>query len=161
MITNLHQYQALKVRVSSVQPLQSKAINIIKGKKSKFQTIISEKCGLINEDNVMCTFNNDTKVFIISGTSHMNHSIVTLSPWDNYRDEIKNITIEKEVTSIGNSAFSYCKVLESVSISDTNISIEIFAITSITIGQSVMTIECTAFNRCNSLTSIDVNPNNL
>ncbi len=70
------------------------------------------------------------------------------------------------VTAIGNSAFSRCMSLTSITIPDsvTDIGWEAFAysisLTSVTIGNSVTNIGNSAFSGCSSLTVINVDPAN-
>ena len=74
----------------------------------------------------------------------------------------KNTVIPNSVTSIGESAFVYCKNLTSITIPDsvTNIGAHAFyachGLTSITIPNSVTNIGISAFGYCNSLTSITI-----
>ena len=77
-----------------------------------------------------------------------------------------SITIPNSVTSIGESAFSYCKGLTSVTIpnSVTSIGHRVFegcsSLTSVTIPNSVTSIEQYAFVDCSSLTSVTI-PNSV
>ena len=70
------------------------------------------------------------------------------------------------VTSIGYQAFSYCKSITSIKLSDSVTSIGSYAfqscssLTSIIIPDSVTSISNSAFSGCSSLTSIEVDENN-
>ena len=72
------------------------------------------------------------------------------------------IIFDGDVTSIGSSAFYYCKSLTSVNIPDsvTKIGYRAFwgcgSLTSVTIGDSVTTIGNYAFYECNRLTSVNI-----
>ena len=78
----------------------------------------------------------------------------------------QNTLIPENVTSIGNSAFSDCKNLTSITIpnSVTNIGASAFyscsALTSVTLPENLVSIGASAFNSCSNLTSITL-PNNL
>ena len=75
---------------------------------------------------------------------------------------VKKIVIEEGVTSIGNSAFAYCRGLISITIPDSVTSIGEWAfdgctsLPSITISSSVTSIGAYAFSKCSSLTSITI-----
>lgn len=81
--------------------------------------------------------------------------------------ELKTITIPDGVTSIGNWAFEYCTGLTSVTIPDSVTSIKRSAfvgcknITSITIGNGVKSIGSWAFCGCIGLTSVTIGGNDL
>jgi hypothetical protein len=71
-------------------------------------------------------------------------------------------TIPDSVTSIGDSAFSFCSSLSSVTIGDSVTSISDYAfqgctsLSSVTIGDSVTSIGRSAFDRCTSLASVTI-----
>ncbi|MEE3404803.1 MAG: leucine-rich repeat domain-containing protein, partial [Acutalibacteraceae bacterium] len=75
---------------------------------------------------------------------------------------LTSITIPDSVTSIGNSAFSGCTGLTSITIPDSVTSIGNYAfsgctgLTSITIPDSVTSIGSSAFSGCTGLTSITI-----
>ena len=79
---------------------------------------------------------------------------------------LTSVTIDNSVTSIGSSAFSSCRGLTSVTIPNSVTSIGNYAfyncssITSVNIGNSVTSIGNYAFSECSSLTSVNI-PNNV
>ena len=83
---------------------------------------------------------NDDGVLTITGNGEMDDYYI-FSPW---RDsDVKRIIIGNRVTTIGQTAFSGCSSL-----------------TSVTIPNSVTTIEQSAFSGCSSLTSVTI-PNSV
>ena len=101
--------------------------------------------------------------FVISGTGEMkDYSGSNNSPYYNYKESIKTVEIQNEVTSIGNYAFENCKSLTSIEISSnvTIIGDDAFAyctnLTSIEIPSSVTSIGSSAFLDCTNLTSIEI-----
>ena len=108
---------------------------------AKAETANSGKCG----ENVTYSLDSSTGELTISGTGNMdnyNYYDDDYSPFFYYHD-IKTITINSGVTSIGNYAFYGC----------TNL-------TSVTIPDSVTSIGDRAFERCTRLKSINVDTNN-
>ncbi|MBQ8366103.1 MAG: leucine-rich repeat domain-containing protein [Alistipes sp.] len=79
-------------------------------------------------------------------------------------DSLTSVTIPDSVTSIGNAAFEDCTSLTSVTIPDSVTSIGDFtfgycdSLTSVTIPDSVTSIGNAAFNDCDSLTSVYCKP---
>lgn len=119
----------------------------------------SGKCG----DNVTYSFDKTTGAMVISGTGDMYGWGLDYwfnIPWSSYCEDIKTITIEEGVTSIGYTAFSPCINLESVSIANSVTTIDGYAfadcenLKSIEIPDSVTRIEAYAFCGCKSLNSI-------
>lgn len=67
--------------------------------------IVSGTCG-INDDNLTWTLNITKGILSIEGSGDMqNFSAYAISPWSNYRNDVKELIIADGVTSIGNSAF--------------------------------------------------------
>jgi hypothetical protein len=99
-------------------------------------------------------------VLTISGTGPMPDYNYPKAPWDAEKASIRKVIIEEGITHIGNSAFSHCENLTSVTIPNTVTSIGEFAfesctkLTSVSWGNNVTTIKLGAFLGCHSLTSI-------
>ena len=80
---------------------------------------------------------SDAGKLTISGTGEMADYSDDDTPW--YKPVIKTVVIGKDVTSIGDEAFTYCD-----------------ALTSVTIGSGVTSVENGAFAGCDALASIKV-----
>ncbi len=73
----------------------------------------SGKCG----DQVMYDFDTSTGVLSITGSGAMYNDSM---PWSSYSDDIRSVNIEDLVTSIGDSAFSGCTSLASITVGENN-----------------------------------------
>ena len=97
--------------------------------------------------NLTWTLDTKTGTLTISGTGAMTDYTSSYPPntpsWSSYNESIKTVIIEDGVTSIGNSAFSWC-----------------ISLTSITIPNSVISFGSYVFYDCRSLTSILVDSEN-
>ena len=130
-------------------------------------TVLEKGYTYWKEDNLTWKLDADGKL-TISGTGAMKdyNSDDNPSPASQKKDSVKKVVIEDGVTSIGDSAFSYCSSLTNITIPDsvTSIGDSAFSgcwdLTSITIPDSVTTIGESAFYGCSSLTSITI-PNSV
>ena len=83
-----------------------------------------------------------------------------------FQSNITSVTIPSGVTSIGNSAFSYCNNLTSLTLPDGLSSIEAYAffccwsLTSIYIPRSLTSIDSSTFSACKAISTIIVDPEN-
>ena len=72
-----------------------------------------EENGNPRTDSLSWYFIPEEGRFVVWGTGEMeNYSASTPAPWHKYADAIKNVTISKGVTSVGNYAFYNCASLE-------------------------------------------------
>lgn len=114
--------------------------------------------------------NSGMYTLTISGTGNMKDwslNLAQAAPWySSYNSKIISVTIEDEVTSIGDAAFYCFTSLVSVVIPDsvTSISDYMFykcaSLTNVTIPDSVTSIGYCAFINCTSLSSVTI-PNNV
>ena len=151
---------------------------------SAFADVKTGNCG----DNVTYSLDTTTGELTISGTGGMADYSDFHSPFYQ-RKNIKSVSIEDGVTSIGRCSFENCKNLTSVTIPDSVVNISDYAffyctsltsaiipnsvtnisgyafyyctnLTSVTMGNSVTNIGQGAFGECTSLTSITI-PNSV
>ncbi|MCH5186791.1 MAG: leucine-rich repeat domain-containing protein [Oscillospiraceae bacterium] len=127
--------------------------------------IASGECGKLG-DNLTWILDSEGTL-TISGIGAMEDW--TYSSWystfHQHRQNIKNVIIEKGVTSIGGKAFWDCYSLVSMSISNSVMSIGYSAfrstrLTNVTIPDGVTSIGDSAFYNCHSLTSVNI-PNSV
>ncbi|MBR0161136.1 MAG: leucine-rich repeat protein [Oscillospiraceae bacterium] len=127
----------------------------------------SGSCG----EKLTWTLNTITGELTISGSGKMydwrqwsfvSHTFSDPAPWDDYRNQIKTITINEGATSIGSAAFTGCSSLTAITIPTSITSIEASALsnctglTEVIIPDSVTSIWGSAFYGCSSLTDIKI-----
>ncbi len=122
----------------------------------------SGECG----DNLIWTYDLTTKTLTISGSGAMhNYQDLVIGktvPWRDYRNEIKNVVIGKEVTTIGEEAFIYCTAVSDVIIGDCVTEIgnrafkECTSLSEILIPDNVVSIGVCAFHKCSSLAKLTI-----
>ena len=125
--------------------------------------VASGTCGA-NGDNLTWTLDSEGTL-TISGEGEMANyfdSYDNRIPWRNYGEQVITIILENGVTSIGDSAFSDCSSLTSVTIPDSVTSIGSHAfsycssLTSVTIPDSVTSIGDSAFYDCKALKEVHI-----
>ena len=125
------------------------------------EIVASGACGA-EGDNLSWNLDKEGTL-TISGTGAMadfSSSGSNKKPWDDYRNSVKKVVIEKGVTTIGSNAFDYCWYIESVEIPDSVTSIGVTAFFScsdlkdVYIPCSVTTIGNSAFGSCTQLTTV-------
>ena len=120
--------------------------------------------------NLSWTLNETTGELIISGSGKMEAfgsgghygASWTNGAWLIYKDYIKSVIIEENITNISAFAFAYCNNLESITLPNSITSIDNMAfwhcssIYSIKIPNSVTSIGSDAFESCTALTSVTI-----
>ena len=120
-------------------------------------TVASGSCG----GNLTWTLDN-AGTLTISGTGEMTDYDWRTVPWYAECESIRTVDIQSGVTSIGESAFSFCFGLTAVSIPSSVTSIgesafeDCSGLTAVTIPDSVTSIGAWAFSWCESLTNVTI-----
>ena len=118
-------------------------------------------CGATGSD-VRWEYSPSAQSLVISGSGEMANMTTGDVPWKSVLDQIKSVTIQEGVTTIGMNAFSGCSNLESVSIpvGVTTIADNAFAecskLESVSIPSTVTTIGRSAFQYCSKLETISI-----
>ena len=130
--------------------------------------ILTGKCG----DNLTWTFDKETNELVINGSGNMDNWNYGEAPWYEFNQEIKKITIDNSVTSIGNYAFAGCAgymnapgltditIPNSVTFIGDGVFFDCFDIDNIVIPNGVTKIGNFAFGCCESLSNIEI-PNSV
>ena len=105
---------------------------------------------------------NSAGVLTISGSGPMDDFRYGTAPWKDQNDDIKSVVIEDGVTSVGDSAFYWCRELTNVTLPETLTVIADQAfescnkITTVKMSKNVESIGSWAFYGCDSLMSIEL-----
>lgn len=146
--------------------------------------LLSGTCG----ENLIWSYDESSSTLTISGTGIMNDYYGNTVPWNSYKENIKQIVFDGEITYIGNNAFNLLINLNSITIPDSVIKIGYGAfigceklekiiipnnvstigeyifydcanLKSVTIGKGLTDISSHAFYNCVSLKSIEIPDN--
>lgn len=127
-------------------------------------------CGVDKDSKVSWTFNTETGVLTVEGKNGTGvmagYSSTIPTPWDSFKNDIKSVVVEGNVTTIGNYAFAGCSALQTVNIESTLSSIgwSAFAnctsLETVTFNGSVSSVGTAAFYKCTALKSITL-PNSV
>lgn len=117
----------------------------------------SSICG----ENATWAYDAATKTLTIMGTGRM-YDYESSAPWDRNMDDISRIVIGEGITHIGNTSFTFCAKVTSVTLPSTleSIGVDAFscceALTSVTIPANVTEIKEHAFDDCSALATVTV-----
>lgn len=117
----------------------------------------SGSCG----ENATWAYDAATKTLTIMGTGRM-YDYESSAPWDRNMDDISKIVIGEGITHIGNTSFTFCAKVTSVTLPSTleSIGVDAFscceALTSVTIPANVTEIKEHAFDDCSALATVTV-----
>jgi len=132
------------------------------GLQAQTTIIDSGSCGA----NLTWILESDSTLTISGSGAMMDYSYSNYPPWSSYKNSVKIIVIDDNVTTIGDYAFNACINLESIDISNNVTTIgdyaflNCFNLTSITIPNGVTNVGNNIFIRCDKLISINVDSNN-
>ena len=109
---------------------------------------------------------NSNGVLEITGSGAMWDNEPNHTPWESYKQKIKQVVVDKDITYIGRFNFYWCSKLESVSFQEGSklerIGWGTFGYSSlpqITIPDSVTQIDSYAFYFCSNLSSVEISEN--
>ena len=113
-------------------------------------------------ENCKWSFDSETGALTITGSGAMKDYSYDSQPWLSYAADIKSVTIENGITSIGNNAFYNCSSLEYADISDSVTSVGSASFSAckslkdITIPQGMTDINQFAFSGCSSFSELTI-----
>ena len=119
---------------------------------------------LLDATQTWWEYNTTTRTLTVGGTGAMpEFANWDDQPWKDVREKIKTVVIETGVTGIGNTAFSGCEVMTSVTLPGSGLETigkKAFQgcekLSSISIPKSVTTIGSEAFSKCTALKDVTV-----
>ena len=118
--------------------------------------VVSGQCG----DNAYYDLTLDTGELVISGTGSTwdyTRDKYTERPWNDYKDQIKKVSVESGITTIGDFSFAVCYEITDVVLSNTVESVGAYAFNGISKLSNVqlggaLTLGEGAFGSCDNLT---------
>lgn len=135
---------------------------VVASTASIYATSYFGSCG----ENLHWGLNTSTRHLSITGFGPMEDYVHTYGgPWHEHFDSLETITMQEGITHIGDIAFAWCHLVESIDIPNTVTSIgqQAFracdSLYSITIPNSVTELGKNAFSYCSHLTSINLSEN--
>lgn len=121
-----------------------------------------------NEENVQWILHNDGLLEIVGTGAMGDYDYVNVSygtfdrPWDNYKNQIKNIVVQDGITKIGKNAFNYCENIMNIKLPDSLITIDNWSfyrcksISTIELPDTITYLGERAFCYCTNLSSINI-----
>ena len=112
-------------------------------------------------DNITWTLDSDGTL-TITGDGDMYTEQTSVSPWNDYKDQVKNVVFNGEITSISNRAFEKHTNLQSITLPDTidTIGLRAFAecpiLETVVMPENLVSIGMGAFINCTALKSIEL-----
>ena len=122
--------------------------------------VLCSVSGILKPHPEGLSYDFDGTSLTISGKDPIESLEDVIPDWDSIKKDVRSITINSGVTSVGNRAFSWCTNLTSVTLPEsvTSIGNSAFSgcsrLTSVTIPESMTSISFAAFFSCDSLRDV-------
>ena len=150
---------AIKIVTPDMSSIGTKTYTVVYGVLSasgEITVTANETSGVAG--SICWSFDVATGELVISGEGVMdNYTLEILPPWYKYRNDIKTVTVQSGVESIGDYAFYYHKALATVTVPETVSTIGFAAfegcstLSSVTLGNIYAPVDGTAFRGCDAL----------
>lgn len=150
---------AVKIITPDMSSIGTKTYTVVYGLLSvsgQITVTANETSGVAG--SICWSFNEANGELTISGEGVMdNYTLEILPPWYKYRNDIKTVTIQSGVESIGDYAFYYHSALKTVTVAETVETIGFAAfegcsvLSTVTLGNIYAPVDGTAFRGCDAL----------